>query len=147
MADSDMPGFYDEVVVREFLGRFGGETHRAQPLFFYLPHLLQKFAPWSLAMIALVIIQLRNANWSWRHVKISRETAWLICWSAGGIVVMSLLPSKRVDRIFPVIPPLCLLLGAQIATTTAVPRWQPRVYRWAVVVLVSAVLISGSYFA
>jgi len=141
-----MPGFYDEVVVREFLGRFGGETHRAQPLLFYLPHLLQKFAPWSLAMIALAIIQLRSANWNWRHVRISRETAWLICWSASGIVVMSLLPSKRVDRIFPVIPPLCLLLGAQIATTAAVPRWQPRVYRWAVVVLVSAVLISGTYF-
>ena len=27
---------------------------------------------------------------------------------------MSLIPSKRVDRIFPVIPPLCLLLAAQI---------------------------------
>ena len=29
---------------------------------------------------------------------------------------MSLIPSKRVDRIFPVIPPLCLLLAAQIAS-------------------------------
>jgi hypothetical protein len=28
---------------------------------------------------------------------------------------MSLIPSKRVDRIFPIIPPLCLLLAAQIA--------------------------------
>jgi len=28
--------------------------------------------------------------------------------------VMSLIPSKRVDRIFPVIPPLCLLLAAQV---------------------------------
>jgi len=27
---------------------------------------------------------------------------------------MSLIPSKRVDRIFPLIPPLCLLLGAQV---------------------------------
>jgi hypothetical protein len=31
---------------------------------------------------------------------------------------MSLIPSKRVDRIFPVIPPLCLLLAAQIGS-----RW------------------------
>jgi hypothetical protein len=29
--------------------------------------------------------------------------------------VMSLIPSKRVDRIFPVVPPLCLLLAAEIA--------------------------------
>jgi hypothetical protein len=28
---------------------------------------------------------------------------------------MSVIPSKRVDRIFPVIPPLCLLLAAQLA--------------------------------
>ena len=45
----------------------------------------------------------------------SPETFWLLCWSIGGLIVMSLIPSKRVDRIFPVIPPLCLLLAAQVA--------------------------------
>jgi hypothetical protein len=36
---------------------------------------------------------------------------------------MSLIPSKRVDRIFPVIPPLCLLLAAQICgRDAALPR-------------------------
>src|SRR4029450_6336284 len=34
------PGFFDEVVMREFLGRFGETIHRAQPLYFYLPHLV-----------------------------------------------------------------------------------------------------------
>jgi hypothetical protein len=47
--------------------------------------------------------------------KLSPETFWLICWSLGGLLAMSLIPSKRVDRIFPVIPPLCLLAAAQIA--------------------------------
>ena len=32
---------------------------------------------------------------------------------------MSLIPSKRVDRIFPIVPPLCLLLAAQIARLVA----------------------------
>jgi len=41
---------------------------------------------------------------------------WLVCWSLGGLIAMSLIPSKRVDRIFPVIPPLCLLLAAQIGS-------------------------------
>ncbi len=41
------PGFYEEVVMREFVGRFGETIHRPQPLLFYLPHLLHKFAPWS----------------------------------------------------------------------------------------------------
>src|SRR5207244_6520958 len=40
----------------------------------------------------------------------------LVCWSLGGLIAMSLIPSKRVDRIFPVVPPLCLLLGAQIGS-------------------------------
>jgi hypothetical protein len=31
---------------------------------------------------------------------------------------MSLVPSKRVDRIFPIVPPLCLLLAAQFAHLT-----------------------------
>ena len=46
--------------------------------------------------------------------QISPETFWLICWSLGGLLAMSLIPSKRVDRIFPILPPLCLVLAAQV---------------------------------
>ena len=110
------PGFYDEVVMREFVGRFGETIHRPQPLLFYLPHLLHKFAPWSALMIGVAAVELQSRNWRVRSVfrEMSPETFWLLCWSIGGLIVMSLIPSKRVDRIFPVIPPLCLLLAAQI---------------------------------
>ncbi len=110
------PGFYEEVVMREFAGRFGETIHRPQPLLFYLPHLLHKFAPWSVLMVAIALFGLRSRNWRLRSVfnEMSPETFWLLCWSIGGLIVMSLIPSKRVDRIFPVIPPLCLLLAAQI---------------------------------
>jgi 4-amino-4-deoxy-L-arabinose transferase-like glycosyltransferase len=110
------PGFYEEVVMREFVGRFGETIHRPQPLLFYLPHLLHKFAPWSVLMIGIAVVGLRSRNWRLRSVfrEMSPETFWLLCWSIGGLIVMSLIPSKRVDRIFPVIPPLCLLLAAQI---------------------------------
>ena len=112
------PGFYEEVVMREFVGRFGETIHRPQPLLFYLSHLLHKFAPWSVLMIGIAVVDLRSRNWRLRSVfrEISPETFWLLCWSIGGLIVMSLIPSKRVDRIFPVIPPFCLLLAAQIAT-------------------------------
>jgi len=50
---------------------------------------------------------------------------------------MSLIPSKRVDRIFPVIPPLCLLLAAQVAVA--------RVYRWIAIALAFAILFTGGY--
>src|SRR6266550_653043 len=110
------PGFYEEVVMREFVGRFSETIHRPQPLLFYLPHLLHKFAPWSVLMIGIAAVSLRSRNWRLRSVfrELSPETFWLLCWSVGGLIVMSLIPSKRVDRIFPVIPPLCLLLAAQI---------------------------------
>jgi 4-amino-4-deoxy-L-arabinose transferase-like glycosyltransferase len=110
-------GFFDQVVMREFVGRFGETIHRPQPLYFYLPHLLHKFAPWSVLIIAIAILDLRSRRWRINAAfrEMSPETVWLICWSLGGLLVMSLIPSKRVDRIFPIIPPLCLLLAVQIA--------------------------------
>jgi hypothetical protein len=133
------PGFYEEVVMREFVGRFGETIHRPQPLFFYLPHLLHKFAPWSVLMIGIAAVGLRSRNWRLRSVfcEMSPELFWLLCWSIGGLIVMSLIPSKRVDRIFPVIPPLCLLLAAQVALA--------RVYRWSTIALAFAILFTGGY--
>jgi 4-amino-4-deoxy-L-arabinose transferase-like glycosyltransferase len=142
-----VPGFYEQVVLREFLGRFGGEVHRAQPLFFYVPHVLHKFAPWSLLMIVLGVIELRRVNWRWGSVRLSPETFWLLCWSFGGLVFMSILPSKRVDRIFPVIPPLCLLLGAQFAALFSASQTKTRVGRWVGAATAFAVLFTGGYVA
>lgn len=165
------PGFYDEVVVREFVGRFGEAIHRPQPLFFYFPHLLHKFAPWSVLIIAIAIVDLRSRKWRFSSVfrEMSPETFWLLCWSIGGLIVMSLIPSKRVDRIFPVIPPLCLLLAAQIAARTscshgsvsrpsksfesdptahravATENAVTRIYRWSALVLIVAILFTGGY--
>jgi hypothetical protein len=109
-------GFYNEVVIREFLGRFGETIHRPQPLYFYLPHLLHKFAPWSMLLIAIAVFDLASRRWriGTAFREMSPDTFWLLCWGLGGLIVMSLIPSKRVDRIFPVIPPLCLLLAAQV---------------------------------
>jgi 4-amino-4-deoxy-L-arabinose transferase-like glycosyltransferase len=133
------PGFYEEVVMREFVGRFGETIHRPQPLLFYLPHLLHKFAPWSVLMVAIALLEFRSRNWRLRSVfrEMSPEPFWLLCWSVGGLIVMSLIPSKRVDRIFPVIPPLCLLLAAQVALA--------RVYRWSAIALAFALLFTGGY--
>jgi len=110
-------GFFDQVVMREFVARFGETIHRPQPLYFYLPHLLDKFAPWSVLMILVAILNLASRRWRIRAAfrEMSPETFWLLCWSLGGLIAMSLIPSKRVDRIFPILPPLCLLLAAQIA--------------------------------
>ena len=165
------PGFFDEVVMREFVGRFGETIHRPQPLYFYWPHLLHKFAPWSLLMVAIALVELHSRKWRLRSAlrDMSPETFWLLCWSLGGLIVMSFIPSKRVDRIFPVVPPFCLLLAAQIgarvscshgsvsrpSTTSssdptahravATENAAMRIYRWSAVALLLAIMFTGSY--
>jgi 4-amino-4-deoxy-L-arabinose transferase-like glycosyltransferase len=136
------PGFFDEVVMREFLGRFGETVHRPQPLYFYLPHLLHKFAPWSVLLIAICVISLAAHRWRLGGAvrEMSPENFWLLCWSAGGLIVMSLIPSKRVDRIFPVIPQLCLLLAAQASDGVSMLRRS-----YLVIALLFAIFFTGSY--
>src|SRR5712692_9118269 len=93
-----VPRFYELVIVREFLARFGEvgtHVHRAQSFFFYLPHLLHKFFPWSALLVGIAIVDLRARGWKVRAVfhEMSPATFWLICWSIGGLVLMSLIPS------------------------------------------------------
>src|SRR5438876_6577436 len=140
-------GFYEDVILNEFGARFHEGIHRSQPLLFYIPHLLQKFAPWSLLIIGLLVVALRKTNAAtgeWLG-KFSPARFWLITWALGGIVVMSLIPSKRVDRIFPAIPPLCLLLAAQIKVFMADNVIRAR--RIAEFAIIFASIFTGAYSA
>jgi len=143
------PGFFDQVVMREFVARFGETIHRPQPLYFYLPHLLHKLAPWSVLMIGIAIFDVASRRWrigaAFREM--SAETFWLLCWSLGGFIAMSLIPSKRVDRIFPIVPPLCLLLAAQVHGRVGAlrrpdaPAWRP----YLAIALAFSILFTGGY--
>jgi 4-amino-4-deoxy-L-arabinose transferase-like glycosyltransferase len=141
------PDFFNQVVVREFAGRFSGEIHRSQPLYFYLPHLLLKFFPWSVLVIAIAIVELRSRQWrigaAFREM--SPDTFWLVCWSLGGLIAMSIIPSKRVDRIFPVIPPLCLLVASQIGKMSSREQLREHIYRWSAVALLLSILLTSGY--
>jgi 4-amino-4-deoxy-L-arabinose transferase-like glycosyltransferase len=112
-----VPEFWEHVVLREFAGRFGETVHRSQPIYFYLPPFLQRFAPWSILLILLGLLGAREQRWKIRDGLrgMSPETFWLVAWGLGGLLVMSFVPSKRIDRVFPIVPPLCLLLAAQVA--------------------------------
>ncbi len=145
-----VPRFYELVIVREFLARFGEvgrHVHRTQPVSFYLPHLLHKFFPWSAVLIGAAIVGLHSRRWNVRTAfkGISPATLWLISWSIGGLVFMSLIPSKRVDRIFPIVPPLCLLVAAQTALFLNGEKQRARNFRWAAATLVLAILFSAGY--
>jgi hypothetical protein len=64
----------------------------------------------------------------------------------GGFVVMSLVPSKRVDRIYPVVPPLCLLLAAQMGSFR-IKRTDERALQWSAAALLFSIVFTGSYSA
>jgi len=142
-----VPGFYEDVVMKEFLGRFSETVHRPQPVLYYLPHLLQKFAPWSVLILALGVLSFPRTRSSIRSLfrQANPDILWLVCWSFGGFVVMSLVPSKRVDRIYPVVPPLCLLLAAQIDGSSRIKQTGERVLQWSAAALLFSILFTGSY--
>jgi 4-amino-4-deoxy-L-arabinose transferase-like glycosyltransferase len=142
-----VPGFYEQVVMKEFLGRFSETVHRPQPVLYYLPHLLHKFAPWSVLILALGVLSFRRTHSGIRNLfrQTKPDILWLVCWSLGGFVVMSLVPSKRVDRIYPVVPPLCLLLAAQIVSGFRIKKTEERVLQWSALALLFAIVFTGSY--
>ena len=138
---STNPEFYNDVVIREFMSRFDQSLkahEKQQPIWFYFPHLLHKFAPWSLLALALPIIS-GNVR---RKIKSDPGTLWLACWALGGLLCMTFVPSKRVDRIFPVIPPLCLLFVSMVAAC----QCGKRVRAWCGAAVVVAALAVCGYF-
>jgi 4-amino-4-deoxy-L-arabinose transferase-like glycosyltransferase len=138
---STNPEFYHDVVIREFMSRFNQSLkahEKQQPIWFYFPHLLHKFAPWSLLALALPIIS-GNVR---RKIMSDPGTLWLACWALGGLLCMTFVPSKRVDRIFPVVPPLCLLLVSMVSAC----QCGKRVRVWCGGAVVAAVLAVCGYF-
>jgi 4-amino-4-deoxy-L-arabinose transferase-like glycosyltransferase len=141
------PGFFDQVVMHEFLGRLGTAEQRPHPPYYYVAHLMRKFAPWSELLIILAVLSVRMNGASIRASSrtISPETFWLICWSLGGLIVMSLIPSKRIDRIYPVIPPLCLVLAAQTRWNFHNVQLRERFCRWSALALFLSILLTSHY--
>lgn len=79
------------------------------------------------------------------------EIFWLLAVGVGGLFVMSCIPSKRVDRIFPVLPPFCLLLGAVAASwqrsTIFDSLARKHLTRWCALALIAAMIFTISYTA
>ncbi len=135
------PDFHQDVVQREFFSRFqegGRDDERSQPLWFYFPHLLHKFAPWSLLLLGLAMgFPLLRQSWKSRPA-----TKWLVLWALGGLLLMTFIPAKRVDRIYPIVPPLCLLMVESCAVL-----WAERRVRIATgAAVLAAFFLAGGYF-
>lgn len=135
------PTFLRQVVMFEVVERLGTGVHRAQPVFFYLLHLVHKLMPWSILSVLLGISCLRQKH----RDRMSPQTLWLVLWTFTGFIVMSLVPSKRLDRIFPVVPPFCLLLASQVRWAIRTPGFMPRLLRAFPVIIAFALCFTGGY--
>jgi 4-amino-4-deoxy-L-arabinose transferase-like glycosyltransferase len=144
-----VPDFAEHVVIREFAGRFSEAVHRSQPIYFYLPHLLHRFAPWSILILLLPLLAARKQGLRIREwaCSLSPETFWLVAWSLGGLLVMSFVPSKRIDRVFPIVPPLCLLLAAQVGDLQTREKLRTVLGRCCTVAIVFSCLFTTGYAA
>jgi 4-amino-4-deoxy-L-arabinose transferase-like glycosyltransferase len=143
------PGFFDQVIVHEFLGRFSSAEQRPHPPYYYVAHLLVKFAPWSELLLLFAIFAIVSRRQSMRRAlsDISPGTVWLICWALSGLLIMSVVPSKRLDRIYPSLSPLCLLLAAQFTWLESNERLRRRVSGWANAAVLLGFLIASQYVA
>jgi len=61
--------------------------------------------------------------------------------------LMSLIPSKRVDRIFPVIPPLCLIIATQTARFLGDEQHRAKNRRWIAATMAVALVFTMGYVA
>ena len=135
--------------MREFAGRFSEAMHRSQPVYFYLPHLLHRFAPWSILLIFLPLLGVKEQSLKIRDSlsAVSLETFWLVAWSLGGLLVMSFVPSKRIDRVFPIVPPLCLLLAVQVAEFRSREKSRAITGKCCTIAIILACLFTTGYAA
>ena len=101
------PDVWDELVVRETLDRFGSgsKSFEHRHVAYYLPHLLVRMAPPSFLAVAALF----SMRWSRREPQ--EPIAIAAWWLVAPLLFLSLVPSKRADRLFPLLPAVCILAG------------------------------------
>jgi 4-amino-4-deoxy-L-arabinose transferase-like glycosyltransferase len=95
---------WNQLVVAETVDRFSAGSSKAKEhrhVLYYIPHLLVRMAPASL-FAAIPLARLRGSKEKWVLAAL---------WVLATLVFLSIIPSKRADRLFPLFPALCILAG------------------------------------
>jgi 4-amino-4-deoxy-L-arabinose transferase-like glycosyltransferase len=111
---------------------FGGGTLAAHPWWFYGPHLMSDFLPWTLLLPPAALVLVRRRWWCK-----DPESRFGIVWLVTMMVVLSVSRFKRADYLLPAYPGAALFLGS------VAERW----YRTAAYPRVSALTFSGALLA
>lgn len=106
---------YEQMVKGETIDRFaaGSKSKEHRHLLWYVPHFFSRMAPASLfAMTVLIGSDSRRA----------RELRLFIVWMGVTLLLFSIVPSKRVDRILPMIPAVSILAAWALTHETKLVR-------------------------
>ncbi|HVG24917.1 MAG TPA: glycosyltransferase family 39 protein [Thermoanaerobaculia bacterium] len=126
---------WDQLVYAETLDRFSAASSKAKEhrhLLYYIPHFLVRFAPASL----FATVALFRVEWRKREEPVLLAVFWVVVMLA----LFSIVPSKRADRLFPLLPGVCALAGWAIATPV-------RGTRAAMNIIAALLLAAGAYAA
>lgn len=146
------PQFFRMVVVKEFGTNFAAISvadsgditvgHRHFGLMLNYPlQLLHRLFPWSVALILWVILDRPGRHRLWADA----GARWLLVWMGVALLLMSLVPNKRVDRIFPVVAPFALLTAQLLAASVWTGVGWRRPQKVIGSLTVSAFLLWGGY--
>jgi 4-amino-4-deoxy-L-arabinose transferase-like glycosyltransferase len=96
----------------------GGAGYCAHPFWYFAPHTITSFIPWSVYLPALAIYA-----WPHRGRKLPEAVVFTFCWFAAIFVFFSTSHGKCLVYILPAFPPLAVLIGIAIdAAATREPR-------------------------
>jgi len=84
----------------------GGAAYCVHPFWYFAPHTITGFLPWSLYLPAIVI-----AVWPRREVALREPVVYALCWFAAIFLFFSVSRGKCLVYILPAFPPLAALTG------------------------------------
>ena len=115
---------FDQLVLSETIDRFRAHSSKSKEnrhVLYYIPHFLARMAPVSLlSLLGLTRLGVRRRS---RRVESGADAphseavvAMAGWWLVATLTLLSLIPSKRADRLFPLLPAACLLAAWVIDT-------------------------------
>jgi hypothetical protein len=112
----------DKMIFRELVGHSIASKEGGGDIEFYKPvfYLLSKFLPWSL-LSAMAFWRIWKAPSG--DADLRRFERFLVCWIIVGLVVFSLSSHQRTRLILPIVPPMAILAGHELARR--ISGWRP----------------------